>query len=103
MALSEPPDLGRVPKQLRDKVAWNERDRTLTISSPLTEAEAGRLGEAVVSATARETVMQTAEKSRTDAIDFLQTPAEKGERFAVRQLALRVQGELMLFDDPDVL
>ena len=37
------------------------------------------------------------------AIEFFQTPAELGESFRVPQLALRVQGELQLFDDPEVL
>ncbi len=37
------------------------------------------------------------------AIEFFQTPAESGERLRVPQLALRVQGELALFDDPEVL
>ena len=46
---------------------------------------------------------RTAEVSRTTAIEFFQTPAELGERFRVPQLALRVQGELQLFDDPEVL
>ncbi|MDP3037328.1 MAG: hypothetical protein Q8N07_06305, partial [Rhodocyclaceae bacterium] len=43
------------------------------------------------------------EVSRTTAIEFFQTPAELGERFRVPQLALRIQGELQLFDDPEVL
>ena len=37
------------------------------------------------------------------AVQFFQTPAERGERFRIPQLALCVQGELRLFDDPEVL
>jgi type III restriction enzyme len=41
--------------------------------------------------------------SRSSAIAFFQTPAELGKRFRVPQLALRHQGELQLFDDPEML
>ncbi len=43
------------------------------------------------------------EESRTTALEFFETPAERGEPFRVPQLALRIQGELRLFDDPEVL
>jgi len=56
-----------------------------------------------MSATAVAAIAEAAEVSRTTAIEFFQTPAELGERFRVPQLALRVQGELALFDDPEVL
>jgi type III restriction enzyme len=42
-------------------------------------------------------------ESRTTAIEFYKTPAEEGKTLLVPQLALRVQGELQLFDDPEVL
>lgn len=103
VALPEKPDLRAVPKPIRDKVAWDEKEKTLTISAPLTEEETTRLTEAVSSELAREAIAQAAETSRTSAIEFFQTPAELGERFTVPQLALRVQGELTLFDDPEVL
>jgi len=57
----------------------------------------------VTSEPARQAIEQAAEVSRTTAIEFFQTPAEAGERFAVPQLALRTQGELTLFDDPEAL
>jgi hypothetical protein len=44
-----------------------------------------------------------AQVSRTQAVAFFQTPAEAGIRLRVPQLALRVQGELRLFDDSEVL
>lgn len=43
------------------------------------------------------------EDSRTTATEFFQPTAELGERFHVPQLALRVPGELQLFDDLEVL
>ncbi|MEW5822967.1 MAG: DEAD/DEAH box helicase family protein [Pseudomonadota bacterium] len=103
VALPEKPSLKNVPKPVRDKVSWNGKHNTLTIGSPLTEDEAEILKTSVSSETAAAAIVEAAEVSRTTAIEFFRTPAELGERFCVPQLALRVQGELALFDDPEVL
>ncbi len=103
IALSETPNLKIVPKPVRDKVRWDDKRNTLTISAPLSEDEAGLLQASVSSATAAAAIVAGAATSRSTAIEFFQTPAELGERFRVPQLALRVQGELQLFDDPEVL
>ena len=103
ITLPEKPDLKSVPKTVRDKVSWDGKINTLTISTPLTEDEAEVLKASVTSETAAAAIVEAAEVSRTTAIEFFQTPAELGERFRVPQLALRVQGELALFDDPEVL
>lgn len=103
ITLPEKPNLKSVPKPVRDKVSWDGKLNTLTISTPLTEDEAEVLSASVQSATAAAAIVQAATVSRTTAIAFFQTPAELGVRFAVPQLALRVQGELILFDDPEML
>ncbi len=103
ITLSEAPNLKGVPKQVRDKVAWNAKFNTLTINAPLAEDETEALTASVKSATAVAAIADAAQASRSTAIEFFQTPAETGERFRVPQLALRVQGELQLFDDPEVL
>ncbi|MFN3716975.1 MAG: DEAD/DEAH box helicase [Thiobacillus sp.] len=103
ITLSEKPILSSVPKPVRDKVSWDGKLNTLTISTPLTEDEAEVLKASVTSETAAAAIAEAAEVSRTTAIEFFQTPAELGERFRVPALALRVQGELALFDDPEVL
>lgn len=103
ITLSEKPDLKSVPKPVRDKVTWDGKLNTLTITTPLTEDETEVLKASVTSETAAAAIVEAAEVSRTTAIEFFQTPAELGERLRVPQLALRVQGELILFDDPEVL
>ncbi len=103
ITLSEKPDLRSVPRPVRAKVSWDGKLNTLTISAPLTEDEAEVLKASVTSETAAAAIVEAAEISRTTAIEFFQTPAELGERFRVPQLALRVQGELQLFDDPEAL
>lgn len=103
ITLTEKPDLKSVPKPVRDKVSWDGKLNTLTITTPLTQDEAEVLKASVTSESAAAAIVEAAEISRTKAIEFFQTPAELGERFRVPQLALRVQGELQLFDDPEVL
>jgi type III restriction enzyme len=103
VALPEKPDMKAVPKVIRDKLAWDDKEKTLTISKPLNAEEEAVVKSAVQSEPARQAIEQAAEASRTVAIEFFQTPAEQGIRFAVPQLALSIQGELVLFDDPEVL
>lgn len=103
ITLSEKPDLRQVSKAIRDKVAWDGKTRILTLQTPLSHEEAIDLTASVTSDSAAAAIIEAAEVSRTTAIEFFRTPAELGERFRVPQLALRVQGELQLFDDPEVL
>ncbi len=103
ITLSEKPELKSVPKPIRDKVSWDGKLNTLTIHAPLTDDEGQALRASVSSPAAVAAIDEAVQVSRTSAIEFFETPAECGERFAVPQLALRVQGELQLFDDPEVL
>ena len=103
ITLSEKPDLKSVPKPVRDKLSWDGKLNTLTINTPLTQDETELLRGSVQSATVAAAIAEAAQISRSTAIEFFQTPAETGTRFRVPQLALRVQGELQLFDDPEVL
>lgn len=103
ITLTEKPDLKRMPKDVRDKVTWDGKCNTLTISAPLTEEETEILTTTVTTDEAIKAITVAAKSSRTTALEFFQTPAELGERFCVPQLALRVQGEMILFDDPEVL
>lgn len=103
ITLTEKPELRTVPKNVRDKVSWDGKLNTLTISTPLTEDEADALKKSVKSNSAGAAILEAARVSRTTAIEFFDTPAELGARFHVPQLALRIQGELQPFDDPEVL
>lgn len=101
--LEEKPNLKQISKAVRDKLSWDGDLNTLTITTPLTVEETAELKASVSSASSVQAIDKAAETSRTTAIEFFQTPAELGERFCVPQLALRVQSELQLFDDPEVL
>ena len=107
LTLHETPDLKAVPKDLRStldsKVGFDKKTGTLTIRAPLTQDETAALQAVVNTPLAKTSIAQAAETSRTTAIEFFRTPAESGQTLLVPQLALRVQGELQLFDDPQVL
>ncbi|TWT19144.1 restriction endonuclease subunit R [Luteimonas marina] len=103
VALPEAPKLRTLPKSVQDKLKWDKGSKTLTITGPLTESEAEDVQQAVAGESSRVAIAQAAEASRTTAVEFFRTPAELGERLRVPQLALKLQGELQLFDDPEAL
>lgn len=103
IALPEKPDLKSLPKAVRGKISWDDKAQELTISRPLSEAEQQSVEQAVQSEPAKTAIGQAAVASRTTAVEFFYTPAELGTRFAVPQMTLILQGELTLFDDPEVL
>lgn len=101
--LTEVPDLRSLSKPLRAKLEWDKAARMLTIMQPLSPAETEQLAATVQAPAAQAAITQGGEISRTTAVEIRSAPAERGERFLVPALALRVQGELQLFDDPEVL
>jgi type III restriction enzyme len=107
VTLHEKPDLNAVPREIRatltGKVDFDNKTSTLTIRAPLTPHETEALVQLVKTPLAKATIEKAAEESRTTAIEFFRTPAEEGKTLLVPQLALRVQGVLQLFDDPEVL
>ena len=101
--LPRKPKLSALPESVQDKVKWDSGSKTLTITGPLTESEAEDMQQTVSDEPSRTAIAQAAEASRTSAVEFFRTPAELGERLRVPQLALKLQGELQLFDDPEAL
>jgi type III restriction enzyme len=114
VTLPEKPNLQRVPPPIRAKVSWDARLNTLTLNAPLTDGETAALKASVTSAAAVAAIVEAAAASRAATIEFFRTPAERGERFRIPQLALRVPSpptplpggegsQWVLFDDLEVL
>ena len=101
--LPEAPDIRKIPKATRDKLVWDKTTGDLTIKEPLSPEETEEVKAAVMSAAAVSAIETAATESRTTAVEFFQTPAELGTLFEVPQLALRIQGGLELFEDPEQL
>jgi type III restriction enzyme len=96
------PELKQLPKGLRDKLEWHRKDATLTLRQPLSDEETAAVAAVVAGDDARAAVIEAAATSRK-AVRFFRTPAELGVPLRVPQMAVRVQGELQLFDDPEVM
>ena len=103
VTLPEKPDLKDLPKATKAKVNWDARKNVLTISSPLTAEETETLKGSVIWEASKELIEQAGVASRTKAVTVFQSPSERGLEFRVPQLAVMVHGELVLFDDPEVL
>jgi type III restriction enzyme len=107
VTLYENPDLKAAPKEIRatlnEKVDFDKKTSTLTIRAPLTPNETEALVQLVNTPLAKAAIEAAAKESRTTAIEFFPIPAEEGKTLLVPQLALRIQGVLQLFDDPEVL
>jgi len=103
VALKETPEIKNIPKATRDKLKWDKKTSTLTINEPLSPEETEEIKAVVNEPTSLEVIEVAAEESRTTAVEFFQTPAELGIPFEIPQLALKYQGELALFEDPEQL
>lgn len=98
------PNLRGLPKPLLGKLEWDNGAKELTIRQPLNEDEQAALVEVASDNPAEaDALARAAEASRTTAVEIRQSPSERGEVLSVPAMALRTQGELALFDDPEVL
>ena len=103
VSLSETPDLTRLDAGLRKKLEWDGNTQILTITAPLAPAEEAAMAGTVVWEKSQQALVEAARKTRSEAVQIFRTPSERGIAFRVPQLAVRVHGELQLFDDPEVL
>ncbi len=101
--LPEKPDLTKLNATVRQKLEWDAKARALTITRPIAPEEDIAIAQTVIMEASQNALYEAAEKSRTEAIEIFKTPSERGVKFSVPQLAVRVNGELQLFDDPEVL
>lgn len=101
--LPEKPDMGQLPKELKAKLRWDNKSKILELSEPISEEETEKLTEAVLMDATKEAIRQATEVSRTAAVKIFETPSQLGVPFKVPELAVWVNGELQLFDDPQVI
>lgn len=101
--LTEKPDLSKLDTAVRNKLQWDEKSQTLTFTKPIAPEEEPAIVKTVVWEKSQRALYEAARKSRTEAVEIFKTPSERGVLFLVPQLAVRVNGELQLFDDPEVL
>lgn len=101
--LEKKPNLVKTSKPLKKKIVWDKKASTLTITQPLTIKETEALKETVTDPNIQAILEKAAEKSRIPSPEFFQTPSERGEIIKIPQLAVYIQSEFQLFDDPEML
>lgn len=101
--LPEDLDISLLPATTKRKIKWSKSKKELLINAPLSEAETEEIQKTAVLEDSREAIRQAGKHSRTKAVTIFTTPAEKGISFLVPQMAVMIDGELRLFDEPEAL
>lgn len=101
--LSEELDMTKVSSETKKKLHWNKKNRVLTITAPMSAAEAEEVQAAAIMDSNREAIEQGGVASRTKAVEIFHTPSELGKAFLVPQMEVLIDGELRLFDEPEAI
>lgn len=101
--LSEELNVSKVSKETRRKIKWSKKNRTLTITAPISPSETEEVLSAAVMEDSREAIARAGRASRTDAVKIFHTPSEQGKAFFVPQMSVVIDGELRLFDEPEAI
>ncbi len=101
--LNEALDLSSVSAEVKKKIQWNQKKRTLTINAPLSEEETAEIEIHAVMEGSREAITRGGEASRGEAVTLFTYPSERGEPFYVPQMEVLIEGELRLFDEPEAI
>ncbi len=94
----ETPDLGRLPEALRERVCFNPQTSTLTVTKALTEEDRFALEQCFSTPEGKRAVEAIVEASQGRAVAVETEPVGR-EPFRVPMLAIRVDGQLELFEE----
>lgn len=103
VTLTEKPAIKTLPPAIQDKIEWNPGTQKLTLKTALDDAEKEAVKGLLVMDDAKALVEKANEIIKTHKVEIFRTASERGLAFFVPQMALIIQGELQLFDDPEVL
>jgi type III restriction enzyme len=96
--VSEAPDLTRLPGGLRERVTFDPQTSTLTATRALTEEDRIALEQCFTTPEARQAVARLYHASHGRLVGAEPIPTDRGP-FRVPMLAIRVDGQLELFDE----
>lgn len=94
----ETPDLTRLPAELRERVTFDPQTSTLTVTKALTEQDKAALEQCFTMPEAKKAVETLYHASHGRAVKVEAAPAPRGP-FRVPMLAIRVDGQLELFEE----
>jgi type III restriction enzyme len=98
----ETPDLTRLPAELRERVTFDPQTNTLAVTKPLTEKDKTALEECFTTPEGRQAVEAIVELSHGRPVTAQPRPEGRGA-FRVPMLAIRVDGQLELFEEGSFL
>jgi type III restriction enzyme len=102
VTLTEKPDFKKLPKGLKAKVRWDNKAKELTLSEPINDDEAESLAATVLWEDTKDAIAKAVKISK-ESVKIFESPSQRSEPFSVPELAVWVNGELQLFDDPEVI
>ncbi len=103
VTLTEALDVSSVSKEVKKKLKWSKKTKTLIITAPMSSSETRELEAVAVMDASREAIARAGLASRTDAVKIFHTPSEQGKAFFVPQMEVVIDGELRLFDEPEAI
>jgi type III restriction enzyme len=101
--LPEKPAIDKLSPAIKDKIVWNAGTSKLTLKVALDDEEEEAFKATLVMDDAKALVKEANKVIKTHKAEVFRTPSELGKSFFVPQIALFIQGEMQLFDDPEVL
>jgi type III restriction enzyme len=101
--LPEVPDFKSLPKQLRDKITINIKERTVTVNQFIYPAEEEIFKQHLVMEAAQNHFSAEVQKHREAAVEIFQCPSEKNELFEVPQLYVHDGDLFELFEEQTLL
>jgi type III restriction enzyme len=96
--VTEKPDLTQLSAELRERVTFDQRTSTLTVTKPLTQQDKVALEQCFTTPEAKQAVEILYQASHGRAVKGEEAPATRGP-FRVPMLAIRVDGQLELFEE----
>ena len=86
-----------------EKLDWEPNARKLTFKAPLAKEEEAAVKALLVMEAGKEVIEWANKEIQSQTVEIFRSPSERGLDFRVPQMALLVNGDLQLFDDPEVL
>jgi len=96
--IAEKPDLSSVERELRERVAYDEKAGRLTLTGSASRRDEEALLATVKKPESKKKIRSVCRRSRGESVRG-QSPAERGEPFDVPQFSIRVGEQLELFED----
>ena len=98
VTVSESPDTGSLPESLKERFVYDKKQKQVKFQGVMEEAECEALKACFKGEEDRQAIEQLYQKTQSGAGDRGKFPSQRGEAFPVPQLAVRVDGQLEIFE-----